>query len=221
METLIENQTFVAKYGHDESALAIGPAHRPCVIRNCVLDGSIGDWGLKSSKSFDLIVEDCIIKNGNDRALDMVRGGNIIFRRCRFVNDSKDARGNKTRIRTKSKWALQKQCDIGLKAGIRDVLFEDCEMNDLLLGDYSIYDQIDRPRVRRITLKNCTNPNGGPIIIRGRYTVSKPVQLDNTKASILIWPKLVTALYWKWNRMFGDKRILTEEQKTIDVEELI
>ena len=206
MQTLIENQTFIAAFGHDQFALQIGPEQRPATICNCIIDGSVGDWGLKSAKSFDAIIEDCIIKNGNDRALDMVRGGNIIFRRCKFINDSKDARGDKTRIRTKSKWSLQKQCDIGLKGGMRDVTFEDCEMNDLLLGDYSIYDQIDRPRIRRIKLVNCINPNGGAIIIRGRYTISNPVILENTKADILIWPKWITAIYWKWNRIFGDKR---------------
>lgn len=221
IKMLIENQTFVAKYGHDESALQVGPIQRPCVIRNCIIDGSIGDWGLKSSKSFDLIVEDCIIKNGNDRALDMVRGGNIIFRRCKFINDSKDANGNKTRVRIKSKWALRKQCDIGLKAGIHTVTFEDCEMNDLLLGDYSIYDQIDRPKVRRIKFVNCKNPYGGPIFIRGRYCEKNAVILQNTQASVLIWPEIVTKIYWRYNRKFGDKRPLNEEQRTIMDEEKI
>lgn len=214
MQTLIENQTFTATAGHDSFALQIGPEQRPCIIRNCIIDGSIGDWGLKSSKSFDLLVEDCIIKNGIERALDMVRGGNITFRRCKFINEGK-------RPRIKSKWQVRKECDIGLKAGIRDVTFEDCEMNDLLLGDYSIYDQLNRPRVRRINLIRCKNPNGGNIIVRGRYCVTNPVIVTNTYIDMFIWPKWFTEIYWWYNRKFGDRRKLNEEQSTIEDEEKI
>lgn len=215
MPHLIENQTFVAKKGNDEYALVIGTQESPAIVRNCTIDGAIGDWGFKGPKAFDLIVEDCIVKNGLERSLDMVRGWNIIFRRCKFINDYKDENGKKARVRIKSKWALRKQCDIGLKAGIHTVTFEDCEMNDLLLGDYSIYDQIDRPKVRRIKLVNCKNPYGGPIFIRGRYCEKNAVIAENTATSILIWPEIITKIYWLYNRKFGDKRPLNEEQRTI------
>lgn len=222
MEHIIEYQHFVAKIGKDEFALRIGIDERGIIIRNCIIDGALGDWGMKGSKAFDATFEDCIFKNGAERALDMVRGGNIIFRRCKFVNDYKDSAGTKTRVRVKSAfWNLDKFCDIGLKAGIRDVTFEDCEMNDLLLGDYSIYDQIDRPKVRRIKLVNCKNPNRGPIFIRGRYVEKDGVILQNTNASVFIWPAFITWFYWKYNRKFGDRRPLNEEQRTITEEEKI
>jgi hypothetical protein len=211
---LIENQSFVGTAGSDNCALVVGPQGRPITIINCIIDGSQADWGLKLSMSFDTVVEDCVLKDGRERALDMVRGGNVVFRRCKFVNTG-------VRKRTRSKWVLGKECDIGLKAGMRDVTFEDCEMNDLLLGDYSIYNQIDRPPVRRIKLVNCRNPNGGPIIIRGRYTVSNPVIAENTQVSMLVWPKIITAIYWWWNRRFGDKRKLSPEQSAITPEERV
>lgn len=211
---IIENQILTATAGHDHFALEVGPEQRPCLIRNCTIDGSLGDWGLKSSMSFDLVVEDCIIRNGIERALDMVRGGNVTFRRCTFINDGK-------RPRVTSKWQVQKECDIGLKAGMRDITFEDCTMNDLLLGDYSIYDQIDRPRVRRIRLINCKNMNGGPIIVRGRYCVTHPILATNTDYDMLVWPKWIVAIYWWYNRKFGDTRKLTPEQAIIAPEEMI
>ena len=219
MITIFENQNFIGFAGHDHSALELNQRQRPILIKNCIIDGDLADWGLKGPKIFDMVVEDCIIKNGLERALDMVRGGNIVFRRCKFINDKKNEKGEKARIRVKSKWTLGKYCDIGLKGGICDVRFEDCEMNDLLLGDYSIYDQIDRPMTRRIALVNCKNPYGGPIFIRGRYVDKNSIFIENTNADILVWPKFITKIYWAYNRKFGDKRPLNEEQRTITEEE--
>lgn len=219
MITIIENQNFIGQAGKDSSALELNQYQRPILIKNCIIDSDLADWGLKAPKIFDLIVEDCIIKNGLERALDMVRGGNIIFRRCKFINDKKDSNGKKLRVRVKSKWNIGKFCDIGIKAGICDVHFQDCEFNDILLGDYSIYDQVNRPKTRRIEFINCKNPNGGPIFIRGRYVDKKSIIINNTNVSMLIWPNFITKLYWLYNRKFGDKRPLIGEQAIISEEE--
>ena len=216
MATLIENQVFTGtgKPGTDSFALEVGPGQRPCIIRNCVIDAGTGDWALKSSLSFDLLVENCRIIGGAKRALDMVRGGDIYFKDCKFEN------GN-ARPRVTSKWWPTMYCDIGLKGGMRDITFENCQMNDLFLGDYTLYDQIDRPRVRRIYLINCTNPNGGPIIVRGRYCVTNPIIATNTQVDMLVWPKSIVSVYWWYNHKFGDKRALTPEEKIISPEEMI
>jgi hypothetical protein len=190
---------------------AYGTEERPLTVRRCVFEGGNCEWAAKGSKGFDATFEDCTFKDGSERAFDQVRGGNLIFKNCKFVNTG-------ARPRIKSRWQVRKECDIGLKAGMRDVTFINCSMNDLYLGDYSIYDQVVRPRTRRVRLVNCVNPNGGPIIVRGRYANS--VNAENTPISEFIWPSLVTAGYWWFNRKMGDKRVLNDQQFVIDAEEL-
>ena len=101
---------------------------------------------------------------------------------------------------------LTEVCDIGIKGGVHDVVFQSCVFDDILLGDYSIYDQRDRPKTRRFTFINCKNKDGGPIVIRGRYFEKNSLSLLGTKAKVFIWPDFLTKIYWWYNRTFGDKR---------------
>ncbi len=180
------------------SVLEIDESSRPVIVRRCEIIAGNREWGLKLSRVFDATFEACAFSGGSDRAYDQVRGGSVTFRRSTFSNDGQ-------RPIVTSRFNLGKFCDIGIKAGTRDVTFEDCVMNDLLLGDYSIYDQVARPRTRRITLRHCTNPNGGPIIVRGRHADSVIAEVSNV--SQLVWPSLVTRVYWSYNRHWGDRRI--------------
>ena len=169
-------------------------------VNNTTVDGEVARWGAKMSKVFDVTYNNCTFRNGTARAFDMVRGGNITFNNCKFINDG-------TRKRVKSAYfSFGEVCDIGMKGGVRDITFNDCELNDILIGDYSIYDQIDRPKARRFTFNNCKNPNGGKIIVRGRYVDGNTVKFNNTNAVMFIWPSFVMNLFWKFNRKFGDKR---------------
>jgi hypothetical protein len=167
-------------------------------VSDCIIDGQDGRWGGKASLTFGLEYNNCTFKNGTARAFDMVRGGNVKFTNCKFENN--------VRKPVKSQYNIAEQCDIGIKGGVRDVIFENCVFNDILLGDYSIYDQQDRPKTRRFTFINCKNKDGGPIIIRGRYFEKGSVNLVGTEAKIFIWPELLTKLYWWYNRTFGDRR---------------
>ncbi len=167
-------------------------------VVNCIIDGQDARWGGKASLTFGLEYKDCTFKNGTARAFDMVRGGNVVFKNCVFEND--------VRKKVKSQYNLAELCDIGIKGGVHDVTFENCVFDDILLGDYSIYDQQDRPKTRRFTFINCQNKDGGPIIIRGRYFEKGTISLIGTQAKIWIWPELLTKLYWWYNRTFGDKR---------------
>lgn len=167
-------------------------------VNDCIIDGQDARWGAKASLTFGLEYNRCTFKNGTARAFDMVRGGNVIFKDCVFENN--------VRTPVSSQYNLAEICDIGIKGGVHDVTFENCVFNDILLGDYSIYDQQDRPKTRRFTFINCKNANGGPIIIRGRYFDKNTLNLVNTPAKVWIWPSLLSKLYWWYNRTFGDKR---------------
>ena len=167
-------------------------------VSDCVIDGQDARWGGKASLTFGLEYSNCTFRNGTARAFDMVRGGNVVFKNCKFENT--------VRKPVASPYTIAEQCDIGIKGGVHDVTFENCVFNDILLGDYSIYDQQDRPKTRRFTFINCKNEKGGPIIIRGKYFEKGSINLINTKAKIFVWPELLTKLYWMFNRKFGDTR---------------
>ena len=167
-------------------------------VVNCVIDGQDARWGGKASLTFNLEYKDCTFKNGTARAFDMVRGGNVKFTNCVFENT--------VRKPVTSPYNISEQCDIGIKGGVHDVTFENCVFDDILLGDYSIYDQQDRPKTRRFTFINCVGKNDSPIIIRGRYFDKTTLNLVNTPAKVWIWPKWLTKLYWMYNRIFGDRR---------------
>lgn len=214
---LIENQTFnsVNTYNPDtpdnktdgQSVLCFsGPNFDEAntiyniTVNNCVMDGGSIHWGSKQSLIFELTFNDCVFKNGDKRAFDMVRGGIVTFNNCKWIND-----GSRPKVKSPY-FTLSEYCDCGIKGGVRDIVFNNCSLNDVLLGDWTIYDQIERPKTRRVTFNNCTNPNGGGIIVRGRYFESTTIQKINTKVNAWTWPSFVTSIYWMYNKKFGDTR---------------
>lgn len=182
------------------SVLCFGNVNTPIDVAGCTIDGQDARWGGKHSLTFDSTYTNCYFKNGTARAFDMVRGGKITFNECKFLNEG-------TRPVVKSPYfTLSENCDVGIKGGVHDITFNNCELNDVLLGDYTIYDQQDRPKTRRVTFNNCKNPNGGPIIVRGRWFEPKGIQKINTSVNAWTWPSIVTSIYWWYNRKFGDTR---------------
>jgi hypothetical protein len=167
-------------------------------VNDCIIDGQDARWGGKASLTFGLEYNKCTFKNGTARAFDMVRGANVTFTDCTFENT--------VRKKVGSQYSLTELCDIGIKGGVHDVTFHSCVFNDILLGDYSIYDQQDRPKTRRFTFINCKNADGGPIIVRGRYFEKGSINLIGTTAKIFVWPEFLTKIYWWYNRKFGDTR---------------
>ena len=182
------------------SVLCFNNDNRPIVVDNCLIDAQQARWGGKHSLTFDSTYTDCIFKNGTSRCFDMVSGGKIKFIECKFLNEG-------TRPVVKSPYfTLAENCDVGIKGGVHDATFQDCILNDILLGDYTIYDQQTRPKARRFTFINCKNKDGGPIIIRGRYFDGDTLTLTNTPAKAWVWPSIITSVYWWYNRKWGDTR---------------
>lgn len=215
MSRVIIGETFLGPLSSndgDNAALAFGPGDSGSVIRNCTIDGRAGSWGLKLSHVFNLTFEDCVIKGGAERALDIVRGGAITFTNCRFE------RGD-FRTTTRTPWSTRKTCDIGIKGGARDITFDSCVMNDLLLGDYSIYNQRDCPITRRINLCNCSNANPWDIVVRGIYSERVSTYRTNVK-EMRLWP-VFTSLYFFYCKRFGDTRKLNPDEIVPTAEDLV
>ena len=215
--TIIDNQVFIKPIQSGKDSYAYVCESDDMLFTNCAFDGTTGEWGFKTSLHFNLEFRNCIFKNGSERAFDAVRGGVFKFVDCKFKND------NCARSKTSHRFTLSKTCDVGMKAGVRDVSFERCEIDDVLLGDYSIYDQIDRPKTRRISFKDCINPSGGPIHVRGFHVSHQAdmLKVENTKLVTFFWPAWCVQLYWWFNRKFGDKRVISPDQFVIhDMEKI-
>ena len=195
--TIIEDQIFDQLTTAGKDTFAYLAIDDNTLYINCTFDGAFGEWSFKGSLKFNLRFENCTFKNGAERAFDMVRGGNISFKNCKWAND------NGARKRTSGRFTLAKTCDLGMKAGLHDVTFEDCEINDVLMGDYAIH--TGRPPTRRFKFINCKNPNGGPIFVRG-FDTDRNLTLENTEVSTWFWWPIAVKIYFTFCRLFGDKR---------------
>lgn len=206
-DRIVENQTFMgsAPAGdkfHDSNALGFGwrpgQKHIKTLIKNCTIDANGSSEGLKLSFCWDVDVEGCTIIGGKEDCVDMVRGGRIAFKDCRFI--SKDTSQH-----------------ITAKCGIKDLSFKDCVFeNDyknwwdgacIDLGNWGDYDDVHRPKARRISITNCKmeNMNRG-LLYRTIYS-DKP-EVENSDGRGLCVPDAFVKLFWFLQRKgwIGERR---------------
>lgn len=191
----------------DKNALGFG--WRPgqerfrLIIRSCLVDGSQLSEALKLSFCRDVEVEDCEFLGGYEDCVDIVRGENISFRNCHFI--SQNSRQH-----------------ITCKGGAKNVSFLNCKFTGSFrnwwngacidLGNWTDYDDVDRPKVRNIKIKNCTMKNvSTPILYRKLYS-EKP-QVDSSSGIQLNVPNVLVKIFWKLQRMglIGERRVFDED----------
>lgn len=107
------------------------------IIKDCHLEANVVAEALKFSDCRNVWVRDSTLVGGHEDALDVVRGGNLIFENVHFV--SRGARA------------------VTIKGGVDNVYFVDCTFTGsattgafIELGDWSDYDKEPRPPTRRI-----------------------------------------------------------------------
>lgn len=195
-----------------QSVFTLNGDNCPTQFDDCTFDGGTVHWGFKATASLasdgctPIVIDkvtfnNCTFKDGIERAYDQVRGGDVVFNNCKWINT-----GIARKPVTNAVTDLSQMCDAGFKAGVWNVQFNNCQINDVLLGDYTIYDQIVRPKTRGISFNNCTNPNGGPIFVRGWYVDASTIWSKNTNLSINIHSEVATQAYFQYNIHFGDNR---------------
>lgn len=156
-------------------------------ILNCEIDGRGCAEGLKISFGYNITVEDCIIHGGYEDCVDIVRGANITFKNCKFIS-----------YNTKQHMTI--------KGGCKNITIDNCEfVNDFSkwydgaiidIGNYSIYDQVKRPKVRHVTIKNCRLTNIKTKILSRVLYGNKPT-VQNTKGFIFKIPSFITSIFFK------------------------
>lgn len=157
------------------------------IVRDCEIDGRGCAEGLKISFGYNVKVENCIIHGGYEDCVDIVRGANISFKKCKFIS-----------YNTKHHFTI--------KGGCKNITIDDCEfVNDfnkwydgaiLDIGNYGDYDQYPRPKVRHVDVKNCRLTNIKFKMLSRVLYGHKP-NVQNTKGFIFKVPSFITSIFFK------------------------
>jgi hypothetical protein len=156
-------------------------------IRDCEIDGRGCAEGLKISFGHNIRVENCVIYGGYEDCVDIVRGANITFINCKFIS-----------VYTKQ--------HLTIKGGCKNITIEDCEfVNDFTkwydgalvdIGNYTIYDQVQRPKVRHVTIRDCRLTNIKHKLLT-RVLYGDVPNIYNTKGYVFKVPNFITKIFFK------------------------
>jgi hypothetical protein len=216
----IEGQKF---YSHskgvdkfnDTSALGLSwRPGRPLMgyeIRDCLIDGSKGDEGLKLSFCQNIYVADSKIIGGTEDCVDIVRGKNISFVNCEFISTN-----------TKQ--------HITIKGGAKDISILNCKfVNDYSkwwdgacvdLGNWTDYDDVTRPMVRDVKIKDCSMVNMQRKLL-ARVLHSQNPDVENSDGRVFRVPRAALIVFWLGQRLgyFGKRRRMAKEDLLVyDIE---
>lgn len=220
MAKIIEGQHFKCKEEYSDkftTSAALGLSWRPgrnqvdYEIRDCLIDGSFGGEGLKISFCYNVYVEGCTIIGGVEDCVDIVRGGNIVFCDCKFISNN-----------TKQ--------HITAKGGVKNLEFNNCTFvgnykcwwNGAFvdLGNWTDYDDINRPRVRNVKIENCKIQDADRKILSRVLYSEKPL-VKNTEGFVFMVPRVFLAIFWLGQRLglLGKRRRLPSKDLEVwDVE---
>lgn len=196
-EIIIKGKTFKGDLKKGKQSNALGFMWRPGMpkqkirIEDCLIDAGPVAEGLKFSYCHDVVVQNCTIIGGFEDCVDIVRGGFMIFEKCRFV--SKNTKHHFT-----------------IKCNASNITIKDCvfvnDFNKLIdgafvdLGNWSDYDIEDLPRTKDIYIidYDFENVSWYKKIIARRLHAETPV--NRGVGYILRIPKLFVWFFWKLRR---------------------
>lgn len=178
----------------DSSALAFswspGQERYSLSIKECEIDGRGVSEGLKLSFCRNAEVRDCIIRGGYEDCVDIVRGENISFKNCKFISQN------------------SKQ-HITAKGGVKNLSFNNCTFVNSFskfydgacidLGNWTDYDDVDRPMVRNVLIKDCKMEKVGFRVLYRRLFSEAPT-VKNCHGFGLRVPRLFVKLFWTAQR---------------------
>lgn len=183
---------------------ALGFAWRPgqkqyaLSLSNCEINGSGVSEGLKLSFCRNVYVDNCTIFGGYEDCVDIVRGENITFKNCKFISQ-------------KSKQ------HITAKGGVKNLSFINCTFVNSFskfydgacidLGNWTDYDDVDRPMVRNVLIQDCRMDNvATPILYRRLY--SETPKVKNSSGFKFNIPKIFVKMFWygQRNGLLGPRR---------------
>tara|TARA_B110000444_G_C18801600_1_gene577755 strand:+ start:978 stop:1652 length:675 start_codon:yes stop_codon:yes gene_type:complete len=187
---------------------ALGFAWRPgqeefsIEIDSCTIDGRGVSEGLKLSFCRNVSVKNSCILGGYEDCVDIVRGENIFFENCTFISQNSAQH-------------------ITCKSGVRNVNFINCKFVNPVrnwwngacidLGNWSDYDDADRPKVRNVNITNCTMSNNCFSILYRRLYSDSPSVINSSGLKLNIASVFVRAFWFLQRRgMLGARRRFDE-----------
>lgn len=188
---------FTAKSEEDDSKFkdtnALGFGWRPgqpefeLVIDSCTIDGGGASEGLKLSFCRNVTVKNSQIMGGCEDCVDIVRGENITFENCTFFANP-DTKQH-----------------ITCKGGAKNITFKNCKFVGSFknwwdgacidLGNWTDYDDVDRPMVRNVNIENCIMQDVGTRILYRRLYSETPT-ISNTQGFQFNVPRIFVKLFW-------------------------
>jgi hypothetical protein len=211
---VIKNQSFKAKKekGDDKfiDSSALGFSWRPnstrfnLTIDSCKIDGQGASEGLKLSFCRNVVVSNCEIIGGTEDCVDIVRGENIKFENCTFFASSS----------TKQ--------HITCKGGVKNISFVDCRFIGSFknwwngacidLGNWTDYDDVDRPKVRNINIINCKMQRVGFRLLYRRLHSETP-HITKSEGLKFNAPSIFVKAFWYLQRkgLVGKRRRFPKE----------
>ena len=210
MKTItVENQCFKpSSTESQESKLvdknSLGFGWRPgqerfkLIVRSCFVDGSGVSEALKLSFCRNVLIENCEFLGGYEDCVDIVRGENIRFKNCNFISQN------------------SKQ-HVTCKGGAKNISFENCKFIGSFrcwwdgacidLGNWTDYDDVIRPKVRGVEVKNCYMSRVSfPVLYRRLY--SETPSISDSRGLGLNVPNILIKLFWSLqrNHLIGKRR---------------
>lgn len=178
----------------DQHTLALAKVSS-VLLRNCELRADAVEEALKLSASRDVVVDRCVLYGGSEDALDVVRGGKLIFRDVTFI-----ARGARA---------------VTIKGGVSGVDFIRCVFTGepdsgylLELGGWTLYDVLDRPPVSAVRIDHATRfetPDGN--------NATRPVRLLHAErphavVEVDVVPRLIVQAFFAYKRWMTSDDVL-------------
>jgi len=217
-EKVIYGKFFAAKSNENDSKFndknALGFGWRPgqpefsLVIDSCTIDGGGVSEGLKLSFCRNVIVRNSQIMGGSEDCVDIVRGENITFDNCTFFANP-DTKQH-----------------ITCKGGAKNITFKNCKFVGSFkcwwngacidLGNWTDYDDVDRPMVRNVNIENCIMQDVGAGILYRRLYSETP-KVSNSRGFRFNVPRIFVKLFWWLQRKgaLGPRRRFPESWLTI------
>lgn len=200
MDIVVKDKTFIGdpsrfKKGIDGNALGFmwrpGRPKQSILIENCVIDANGVAEGLKLSYCHDVVVKDCKIIGGYEDCVDIVRGSNITFKRCKFISNN-----------TKHHFTI--------KCMVDEVRIIDCTfVNNFRtifdgafvdLGNWADYDVDDLPKTKNIAIINCGFEN----VPKWRRLIARRLYAETPKVEGQGWifriPSIFVKAFWAFRR---------------------
>jgi len=149
---------------------------------------------VKASLRQRITLRSCTVTGGEEDCVDIVRGRQVVLVDCTFMA-SRRTRQHLT-----------------IKGGVNTVSIANCAFVgrprwwfDIVLGGWSDYDKLRRPKTRKVHLVNSWHVTGRRLRVLCLWA-ERPLVLNGTRASVIKVPTIFVKAFFAWKRLLNWKK---------------